>query len=44
MMRALFIVTICLGLMPDAALAAGDIVAGENSYSAPEEQSIAILP
>lgn len=32
MMRALFIVTTCLGLMPDAALAAGDIVAGEKVF------------
>ena len=32
MMRALFIVTACLGLMPDAASAAGDIVAGEKVF------------
>ena len=32
MMRALFIVTTCLGLMPNAALAAGDIVAGEKVF------------
>jgi cytochrome c len=32
MMRALFITTTCLGLMPDAALAAGDIVAGEKVF------------
>jgi cytochrome c len=32
MIRALFIITTCLGLMPDAALAAGDIVAGEKVF------------
>ena len=32
MMRALLIMTTCLGLMPDAALAAGDIVAGEKVF------------
>ena len=31
-MRALLIVTTCLALMPEAALAAGDIVAGEKVF------------
>ncbi len=32
MMRALFLVTTCLGLMVDAALADGDMVAGEKVF------------